>query len=57
MQIVLPDNRTEIKLKIPITSEFTAIVSGHGKTISTRRLNGEYRRGVPVYQCSDCGLP
>jgi len=31
MQIVLPDSRTEIKLKISITSEFTAIDSGHGK--------------------------
>jgi len=34
MQIVLPDSRTEIKLKIPITSGFTAIFSSHGKTKS-----------------------
>jgi hypothetical protein len=34
MQIVLPDSRTETKIAIPVTSEFTAIVSGHGKAKS-----------------------
>jgi len=33
-QVILPDSRTETKIKIPMTSEFTAIVTGHGKTKS-----------------------
>ena len=34
MQIVLPTGRAKTKTKIPITPEFTAIVTGHRKTKS-----------------------
>jgi len=51
MQIVLPTGRAKTKTKIPITPEFTAIVTGHRKTKSY--LHRFKLEDNPTFPCNE----